>query len=140
MEPPILTSKDEFPTREIIFSHIGKSALLWDTIFDHIHTEYPDFSENWRYYKDGKSWLLKVARKSKTIFWLSIIKNAFRMTFYFTDRAEEAIAGSAISGALKEQFKGGKRYNKIRGITVILRNQQDVEDAKALLAIKLAIK
>ncbi|MEJ2637929.1 MAG: DUF3788 family protein, partial [Calditrichia bacterium] len=113
---------------------------LWDTIFDHIHTEYPDFSANWRYYRDGKSWLLKVAKKSKTIFWLSVIKNAFRMTFYFTDRAEEAIADSAISGALKEQFMGGKRYNKIRGITVVFRDQQDVEDAKALLAIKLAIK
>ncbi len=70
MDQLILTDKNQFPTEEIIFSHIGKSKILWESIFKYIHANYPDFSEQWKYYNDGKSWLLKVAKKSKTIFWL----------------------------------------------------------------------
>ena len=140
MEQPILTDKDQFPTEEIIFSHIGKSKILWQSIFEYIHANYPEFTEEWRYYNDGKSWLLKVTKKGKTIFWLSVIKNSFRITFYFTDRAEKAITSSTISDELKEQFKTGKRYNKIRGLTIVFKTKKDVEYLKTLIAIKLSVK
>jgi len=140
MEQPILTDKNQFPTEEIIFSHIGKNKALWQSLFEYIHTNHPDISEQWRYYNDGKSWLLKVTRKVKTIFWLSLIKNSFRITFYFTDKAEEAINKSNISDELKEQFMNGKHYNKIRGLTITFKNKKDLEYAKTMIAIKLSIK
>jgi hypothetical protein len=62
------------------------------------------------------------------------------MTFYFTDKAEQAIINSSISNELKEQFKNGKRYNKIRGLTITFKYKKDVEYAKSLMAIKLSIK
>ena len=83
---------------------------------------------------------MKVQRKAKTVFWLSIIKNSFRITFYFTDRAEDAIFNSNISDELKESFKSGKRYNKIRGITVIFKRKKDVDYGKELIGIKLSVK
>ncbi len=140
MEQPILSDNNQFPTEDIIYSHIGKSKILWKSLFEFIHTEHPDLKEEWRYYNDGKSWLLKVTKKSKTIFWLSVIKNAFRITFYFTDKAEEIINNSSISDEFKEQFKNGKRYNKIRGITVVFKNKKDIENAKSLISIKLNLK
>jgi len=140
MDQPILNDKNQFPTEEIIYSHIGKSKVLWQSVFEFIHTNHPDFIEQWRYYNDGKSWLLKVTKKAKTIFWLSVIKDSFRMTFYFTDKAEEAINRSSISEELKEKFKNGKRFNKIRGITIIFKYKKDIEYAKTLIAIKLSIK
>ncbi len=140
MEPMVLINKDQFPTEEIIFSHIGKSKALWKSVFDFIHSNHPDISEEWRYYNDGKSWLFKAVRKKKTVFWLSVIKNAFRITFYFTDKAEQLIEKSSISDELKKQFKEGKRYNKIRGITIVFKNKKDVEYAKVLIGIKISIK
>jgi Protein of unknown function (DUF3788) len=140
MEPMLLTDQNQFPTEEIIFSHIGKSKTLWISLFEYIHSNHPDISEEWRYYKDGKSWLFKTIRKKKTVFWLAVIKNAFRVTFYFTDKAEKLIADSPISMELKKQFKEGKRYNKIRGITVVFKNKKDVEYVKELIGIKLSLK
>lgn len=140
MEAPVLTDHNVFPTDEIIFSHIGKSSALWNSVFEYIDKAYPGFEEHWRYYNDGKSWLLKVTQKTKTIFWLSVIKDAFRMTFYFTDRAEEAILKSSISEELKKMFTEGKSFNKIRGITIIFKRKKDVENAKELIQIKLNIK
>ena len=140
MEQPILNDKNQFPTEEIVFSHIGRSKILWKSLFDFIHTNHPDISEEWRYYNDGKSWLMKVTRKSKTVFWLSIIKGAFRVTFYFTEKAKQTIMNSSISDELKEQFKSGKTYGKIRGLTILFKNKKDIEYAKSLIAIKFSIK
>lgn len=140
MGPPVLSDKSQFPTTEIIYGHIGKAKPLWLALFEHIHASRPDFNEEWRYYNDGKSWLMKVTRKSKTIFWLSVIASSFRTTFYFTERAADAIQGSQLSPALKEQFVSGKQYNKIRGITITYKNAADIKDAKILLQLKLSIK
>lgn len=140
MEQPILSDKNVFPTEEIIFSHIGELKVLWQSLFEYIRANHPDISEEWRYYNDGKSWLLKVTRKSKTIFWLSILKNSFRTTYYFTDKAKEVIAKSGISDALKEQFKKGKKYGALRGLTITYKKKRDLKDAQELIAIKLSMK
>jgi len=138
MEDPVLTDKDEFPTDEVVFSHIGKSKSHWKKLFNYTRTNYPDFSEQWRYYKDGKSWLLKVVRKSKTIFWVSVIKGSFRTTFYFGDKAETSILESSISKDLKDSFKNGKRYGKVRGITTEIKDETDLNNVHELIEVKLS--
>ncbi|MEW6701945.1 MAG: DUF3788 family protein [Bacteroidota bacterium] len=140
MDQIILSDKNQFPTKEINFSHIGKSKQLWESFFNFIHINHPDFSEQWRYYNDGKSWLMKVTNKAKTIFWLSVIPESFRVSFYFGDKAEAAIMKSKISDELKSQFKVGKKYGKIRGLTLIMNTKQNVEFAKELISVKLTIK
>lgn len=140
MEEKVLIDENQFPTEEIIFSHIGENKIFWNSLFEQIHTNYPDFSEQWRYYKDGKSWLFKLTKKSKTIFWLSVLKGLFKITFYFGDKAEPAILESTISDELKDQFVNGKRYGKIRGITLTITNDKDIEYVKSLIEIRLSIK
>ncbi|MDD5066937.1 MAG: DUF3788 family protein [bacterium] len=140
MEKPILSDKDIFPSGKVIFSHIKRSRTLWESLFEYIKTEYPDISREWRYYLDGKRWLLKVTRKSKTMFWLSLVDHSFRTTFYFNHKAERLIRESNIPDRLKEQFLGKDRSRKIHGITIVFKNKKDVEYAKKLLEIKLKIK
>ena len=83
---------------------------------------------------------MKVIRKKKTICWVSVIPDAFRMTFYFADKAEPMIMDSDISDELKENFKAGKHYGKIRGLTIVFDNENDIEYAKILMTIKLKLK
>ncbi|NQV35334.1 MAG: DUF3788 family protein [Phycisphaeraceae bacterium] len=138
-EKPSLKDPDQYPTEEVIDSHIGNKKALWTLFFDTLHEQHLDFSEEWRYYKDGKSWLMKVTRKSKTIFWLSVWKNAFKITFYFSDKAETLINDSDISDDMKKEFKDGKRFGKIRGLTIVFKYKKDIEYAEALIAIRLAV-
>lgn len=137
MEQPILKDQIQYPTKEVIYSCIGDTKTLWISFFEYIHQNHPDFSEEWKYYNDGKNWLLKVSKKSKTVFWVSVLKDTFRITFYFTDKAEESINKSEILDELKEQFKNGKRYNKIRALSIVFRNKMDIGYAKSLIAIRL---
>jgi hypothetical protein len=140
MSQSILTDKNQFPTDEIIFSHIGKKKVLWISLFEFIQKQYPEFNKEWRYYNDGKSWLLKVTQKAKTIFWLSVIRGTFRITFYFTDKAQKEIQNSSLPLELKDQFKTGKKYGKIRGVTLVFKNKKDCACAEEFIRIKLNIK
>jgi hypothetical protein len=139
MEEKVLTDQNQFPTENVIFSHIGNSKIYWHLIFQHIQTAHPDFSEQWKYYNDGKSWLLKVTKKAKTIFWVSVFQNSFKVGFYFGDKAEPAIMESSISEKLKKQFKEGKRFGKIRGLTLLMNNKKNIEFAKEIISIKMKL-
>jgi hypothetical protein len=140
MEPPVLTDKSQFPTEKVIASHLGKRMALWNALFEFIHADHPDFDERWRYYNDGKSWLLNLSRKKKTVFWLSVIRGTFRITAYFTDKATESIVASALSPELKDRFLTGRAMGKLRGITITFRTKKDVKDAKILIALKLGVR
>lgn len=140
MDKILLTDKEQFPTEEIIFSHIGKTRTHWDAVFAHIGESHPEFNSEWKFYKDGNSWLMKTTRKSKTIFWLSVMKGLFNITFYFGDKAEAEILNSSIPQTLKDSFVNGKRYGKIRGLNIPVKSKKNVEAVKSLIEIKLKIK
>jgi hypothetical protein len=140
MSQSVLTDKNQFPSDEVIFSYIGKKKALWISLFDSIHKRHSEFREEWRYYNDGKSWLLKVTKKAKTIFWLSVIDGTFRITFYFTDKVQQQIKNSHLPPELKEQYNTGKKYNKIRGVTLLFKNKKDCTYAEELIGIKLSVK
>jgi Protein of unknown function (DUF3788) len=136
VEPSVLTDPDIRPSEAVVFSHIGRQRAQWDALFGFIHAEHPDFVVAWRYYNDGKTWLLNVSRKKKTVFWLSVIRGTFRITGYFTDKAADAIRSSALSDESKKQFISGPRYGKLGAITITFKKKRDVEDAKILVALK----
>jgi len=137
MEPPVLSDRSQYPSEQVIASHIGSTLALWKAFFDFVHSEHPDFTECWRYYDDGKSWLMNVSRKKKTVFWLSLAEATFRITCYFTENARDAVRASGLSDQLKERFLDGTNPARLRGITVTFRTKRDVEDAKRLIALKV---
>lgn len=82
---------------------------------------------------------MKITRKAKTVCWITVHQGMFRMTFYFADKAEPAIMACAIAEELKEQFRTGKPYGKIRGLTITFNSSDDIACAKALIPLKLSI-
>jgi len=136
MEAPVLTDRNQYPSDELVFSHLGKRRALWEALFAFIDAEHPDFEKRWRFYDDGKRWLMNVSRKKKTVFWLSLAAGTFRITGYFTDKARDAILASALPEEFKEPFLSKAGAGKLRGITITFKKKRDVEDAKALIALK----
>ena len=93
---PCLNDKDEYPDDEVLSRCLGKVKPAWDSFVALLDENYPSFSAEWRYYKDGNNWLCKVAKKKKTVCWVSVWINAFKATFYFPDRAEDPIVTSKL--------------------------------------------
>jgi Protein of unknown function (DUF3788) len=136
----VLSDKQIIPTDEYIFSIIGEKKILWQTIMDYVSENCKNISGNWNYYNDGKQWLFKLVQKKKTIFWAGILSDTFRVTFYFGDKAESLIEASELPSNIKNNFKNGKRYGKIRAISLIMSDLSDVEVVKLLIQIKIKVK
>jgi len=139
MEKPILTDKEQFPTEEIIFSHLADNKQHWQSLFTELHERYSEFEEQWRFYKDGNAWLLKIVKKKKTVLWVTVFDGFFKTTFYFGEKAEPIIMSSDLPENLKEQYRTNK-YGKIRGITVTPHSSDNLKEVFSLITLKLSIK
>ena len=140
MEKPCLNDKVEYPDDEVLSRYLGKTKETWDSFNDFLKENYPLFTAEWRYYNDGKSWLYKLTKKKKTISWISVYHNKFKTTFYLPDKAEELIKASKLKKEYIEQFIHGRRYGKIRGITVEIKKPADLSSTKKLIKIKEQLK
>jgi hypothetical protein len=136
----VLSDKGKKPDNELIYPIIGENSQYWKEIMDHVKENYVESSGDWNYYNDGKQWLFKMTQKKKTIFWAGILKGSFRITFYFGDKAEPIIDKSDLPQTVKEEFKTGKRYGKIRAISIKVTNPADIDTVKKLAAIKTKLK
>jgi hypothetical protein len=136
----MLSDKLVIPTDDLIYSFIGEKKVLWQAIMSFASDNIKDVSGSWNYYNDGKRWLYKFVQKKKTIFWACILEDTFRVTFYFGDKAEPVIDASGLPESVRQEFKTGKRYGKIRAISLRMSDMKDVEIIKTLMAIKVKIK
>src|SRR5512145_582096 len=137
MEPLILTDKNVFPSDEIISSILGERRKQWDELMLGVRHKYPEAEGEWRYYMDGKSWLFKMTRKKKTLFWIGIIKDTFRITFYFGGKAAPLIQNGNLPAELSDQYFHGPTYGKIRAITIKVEHASQVEQALQLVDLKV---
>lgn len=140
MDKLCLNDKDEYPDDDVLSRHLGKAKAMWDSFMDSIKESYPSFAGEWRYYNDGKSWLHKITRKKTTICWVSVFPGTFKTTFYFPDRAEELITASKLKKDYVDQFVHGKKYGKIRGVTVEIKKPADLKAVKMLIEVKEQMK
>jgi hypothetical protein len=136
MEPLVLTDKSVTPDDNLVFSIIGENKIHWQKLMESVHRKYPDAQGQWNYYNDGKSWLFKMVRKKKTLFWIGVFKSTFQITFYFGDKAEPMIESSALPDTMKKEFTSSKRFGKIRAIPIRAAKAEDVENALQVIDIK----
>lgn len=125
------------PGDDLIFALIGDRKKFWMAIMKHMLENYKDVSWSWNWYNDGKQWLFKLVQKKKTIFWAAVLTTGqFRITFYFGDKAEPVILGSDLPQKIKDGFMDGPRYGKIRGITLLVEKDEDVDVVLKIAEIK----
>jgi hypothetical protein len=136
----LLTDKQVYPSDEIVFNIIGDRKILWKHLMDHMSEHYKDSNGGWNFYNDGKRWLFKMTHKKKTVFWASILADAFRVTFYFGNKAEPVIENSDLPQSIKDEFKTAKRYGLIRPVTIIVRSNTDLDNVLKIIVVKSKIK
>lgn len=140
MEDLVLTDKNIYPTEEVLFSHIKKSRTTWNSVFKYIYTNYPELNEEWRYYNDGKSWLLKVTCKTRTIFWLVVLSNSFQITFYFSEKVGQSFSEYSISKTLAKKIKESKKVGKSTALTFLMNDKQNIGLVKEAIELKIKTK
>ena len=136
----LLTDPKVFPDDSIIAGALGKAHPLWLKFFQELHAAHPSVEAEWRYYNDGKRWLMKITHKKKTVVWLGIEDGHFRITAYLTEKARAAVEASDLSEDCKAQFAHSKRFGRLIAVTVPFKKKADVKAGLALVGLKLSLK
>jgi hypothetical protein len=140
MEPIVLTDPNVQPTEELIFSIIGENSVYWEQLLDYLYNKHFDITEEWRFYNDGKSWLYRALRKKKTIYWIGIQKDTFRVSFWLSEKAEPMVEASLLPERIKEEYRNARRFKIGRCVSVIMVSPEDLEIVLLLIELKLKIK
>lgn len=140
MEKPLLNDQNQYPDNAVLSQILGDTMPTWVSFTETIERDFPNYTTEWRFYQDGKSWLFKAFKKTKTICWASVWDKFFKVTFYFNDKAEEVIKSSTLPEAVKQQFFEREKIGKIRPITIEAKSASELLPIKTLLTIKDKLK
>jgi hypothetical protein len=78
-------------------------------------------------------------RKKKTLFWIGILADTFRIAFYFGDKAGPLVESSDLPASIKDEYKNGQRFGKIRAISMRVETADQIENALKLADIKIKV-
>ena len=140
METRLLREKEVFPTEEVLKESLGMSYVVYEELIRLITDSNIGLTVEWRYYNDGKTWLCKVCYKKKTVFWLSVWEQFFKIGFYFTEKSIPDIAELKIDENIKDDFSSSKSVGKLIPLTIIMTRKEQIGDVLILIEYKKRLK
>lgn len=135
-----LNDPEIFPTDQVLENVLGKEVFqVYQKILTIIQNKF-DLEYEWRFYKDGKSWLFKATNKKKTIFWLSVWDQLIKTSFYFTERTRNGVLELPINEKLKENISNAEDIGKLIPLVFDIDHEKNLDDFREIVKYKKAIK
>ena len=140
METRLLRDKEVYPNKEVLENALGESYLAFIELFDTISNEQYALVSEWRYYKDGQSWLCKVSNKKKTVCWISVWNEFFKTGFYFTEKTLLGINELNIEKDIKDDFRQSKNIGKLIPLVINVSRKEQIDDVLKIIKYKKKLK
>jgi hypothetical protein len=141
MEAQILLRDPKvFPGPEVLKDSLKEAYPVYEELLASITGPEYGLAPEWRYHNDGKAWLCKVAYKKKTIFWLSVWDEFFKVSFYFTKATSKGVADLTIRKSIKDQLVSSKPAGKLIPLVVDVRKKEQLKDMLKLIGYKKSLK
>ena len=128
------------PIDKVLENALGKEVFeVYQELLKIITNEF-DLQYEWRFYKDGKSWLFKATHKKKTIFWLSIWDKFIRIGFYFTEKNRLDVLELPINEAVRTNFDQAKAIGKLIPLIFDIKRKEQLSDFREIVKYKKSLK
>lgn len=128
MDKPRLNDPDVYPSAEVLEQELGLTYPVYRTFMDTMESEDFQLIPEWRFYKDGKAWLCKVTLRKKTVLWLSVWPDCFKVVFYFTERNGAGIPELGIAESIKNDYLNHKSIGKLKPLIIETSNRSQLQD------------
>jgi len=135
---PLLNNPTVLPSDEVLKSILGSAFEAYSDLMNRIAEM--ELVPQWNYYKDGGAWLCKVLFKKKTIFWLSVWENRFRVVFYFTEKTMVGLAELDIEPALVQQLTSVAAIGKLIPLALNMQSSGQLNDLLTIAEYKKKLK
>lgn len=135
----LLREPDVEPTAQVLEKAMGKTVYSVYLRFMKSVTGVPGFSPEWRFYRDGKAWLCKATYKKKTVFWLSVWEQQFKVSFYFSEKTIEGIRHLQLSKSIHEQINSIKPVGKLFPVVIEVCDNRTLRELEAIMKYKMSL-
>jgi len=137
MENMLLKDPEIIPTSEVLGMELGDIYPVFREFMNIVESEDFKLNPEWRFYKDGKAWLCKITLKKKTVVWLSVWADCFKVAFYFTEKSGGGIPKLMIDDSIKEFYLNHKPIGKLKPLVVEVRMKSQLADISTLIKYKI---
>ena len=137
MNIQLLKDPEVFPATEVLEKVLDKIYPVFKEFINTVESEEFKLIPNWIFYKDGKAWLCKITLKKKTVVWLSVWSDCFKVALYFTEKNGGGIPGLRIDDSIKEFYLNHKPIGKLKPIVVDVRLKSQLVDINTLIKYKI---
>jgi hypothetical protein len=133
-----LTDETIFPDRSVLEAVLGESYKAYESLLRIFDAE--DMIHEWRYYKDGKSWLCKVQKKAKTVVWMSAWKGYLKAAIYLPEKHLDELNRLPISSKTRDSIRSAKNVGKSRPCVFEIRDDSVLRDFETVMDFKRKAK
>jgi hypothetical protein len=133
-----LTDEAIFPDRSVLAAVLGDSYKAYESLLRIFDAH--DMNHEWRYYKDGKSWLCKVQKKTKTIVWMSAWKGYLKAAIYIPERYLDDVLRLPINAETRDSINSAKNIGKSRPCVFEIWDDTALPDLETVMEFKLKAK
>jgi len=137
MSGSIFFDKNAKPNNDQIKENLGSTGSHWDTIKNYLVENIGDVNEEWKFYNTKSGWILKNMLKKRNLFFFTPFEEYFRIAFVFGDKAVAEVEKSELPEEIKNALIDARKYMEGRGISIEVKNEEDVEVVKKLVEIKV---
>jgi hypothetical protein len=130
--------KSKAPQTNELKKILGKTAGHWDSLREHIASEYAPVDETWNFAGANWGWSLRLKQKKRTVLYMTPCKGHFLVGFVLGEKAVKAAHRSALPETVLALVDGAKKYAEGRGVRIEVRSKKARDDAEKLAAIKMA--
>lgn len=138
MGKTILNDAGQEITQEVLQSVMGANYQNYISVEGILAGR--QLSATWNFYKDGKSWLCKVQHKKKTVLWLSVWEDCFKLSFFFTEKTKEGIGELDIASQIKENFRKQEVAGKLIPLIIEVRGESVIVDVEKIIDYRIKCK
>lgn len=133
-----LHDEDLYPDESILKAVLGKSYEAYQGLLEAFDEH--DMSYAWKYYKDGKAWLCKAQKKTRTIVWMSAWKGFMKATIYIPEKYLEGLRELDIGEKTKNVILDANNVGKSKPCMFEIKDTDDLYDFNKVMEYKLSNK
>ena len=116
MAVSIFDDKLVMPNNEMVAGVIADAYSLWDELVNHIKEEYPNVTEEWKFYGKAAGWTLKLISKKRNLIILIPKSKCFRVRVGLGERAALCVENADLPDEIKEAVSVATPYVEGRSI------------------------
>jgi len=117
---------------------LGRTATHWRNLIGHIADRYAPLDRTWKFAGERWGWSLRLKRKKRTVLYMTPCRKHFLVGFALGEKAVTAAHDSDLPSSALELIDQAPKYAEGRGVSIEIRNRNDLDAAKKLAAIKMA--